>query len=119
MSEAYGAETAAALGGGLNEIDEVAASVLEKDGSDGAHAFWFATKDDTERFQAAVFGGDVAGHEGRGGNASGEESFLKGLRRRESHGLEDEFDAFGALRGCDRQPTEGWTHGDVLAFYEA
>jgi len=89
VSEAYGTKTAVALGGGLNEVDEVAAGVLEKDGSNGAHALWFAAKDDTERFQAAVLGGDVVGHEGRGGNAGGEESFLKSLRRRETHGLED------------------------------
>lgn len=119
MSEGYSAETTTALGGGLDEVDEVAAGVFENDGSDGAHALWFATKDDTERFQAAELGGDVAGHEGCGGNACGEESLLKGLRRREAHGLENQFDAFGALGGSDRQPTEGWTHGDVLAFYEA
>ena len=89
MSGAGGAETTAALGGGLDEVDEVAAGVLEKDGSNGAHAFWFATKDDTERFQPVVFGGDVAGEEGRGGNAGGEESFLKGLGGRETQGLED------------------------------
>ena len=89
MSEAYCAETTTALGGGLNEVNEVAAGVFEKDGSGGAHAFWFATEDDTERFQAAVLGGDVAGDEGRGGDAGGEESFLKGLRRREAHGLEN------------------------------
>lgn len=119
MTAARSAEMTAALGGWLDEVDEVAAGVFEKDGSDGAHGFWFATKNDTERFQAGVFRGDVAGEEGRGGNSCGEESFLKGLRGWETHGLEDELDAFGAFGGCDSEPTEGWTHRDVLAFYEA
>jgi hypothetical protein len=34
----------------LNEVDEVAASILEEDGGDGAHAGWFTTEDDAEGF---------------------------------------------------------------------
>lgn len=51
----------AALGGGLNEVDEVAAGVFEEDGDDGTHARWFAAEAYAELLEAAVFGGDVVG----------------------------------------------------------
>ena len=106
-------------GGGLDEVDEIAASVFEEDARDGAHIFGFAAEDDAERFETGVFGGDVAGEEGGGRNASGEESFLVGLGGRKAHGLKDEFDAFGAFRGCDSEPAELGAHGDVVFFYKA
>jgi hypothetical protein len=103
----------------LSQIDKVSAGVFEKNRNDGADVLWFATERDAESFEAIVFGLDVVGDEGRGRNAGGEESFLKGLGWREGHRLEDELNPFGAFRRGNGQPAKGGTHGNVLVFHEA
>jgi hypothetical protein len=76
--------------------------------------FWFAAESDPESIEAVVIGMDVVGDEASGRNTSGEEGFLIRLSWWEGRGFEDELDAFGAFRGGDGQPPEGWAHGNVL-----
>jgi hypothetical protein len=112
-------QNGAELDHGLCQVDEVAASVFEENGDDGANVFWFAAEPDAEGFEAVVFGVDVIDGERGDWNAGGEEGFLIGLSWREGHGFEDELDAIGTLGGGDGQPAECGTRRDVLVFYEA
>jgi hypothetical protein len=49
-------QNGAELDHGLRQVDEVAASVFEENGDDGANVFWFAAEPDAEGFKAVVFG---------------------------------------------------------------
>ena len=76
-----------ALGGKLNQVDEVATSVLKQYGSDWPHALWFTTEADTKRLQTPVLRVDVVRYERSCWNASGKQGLLIRLSRRETHRL--------------------------------
>ena len=77
--------SAVALGRRLNQVDEVAAGVLEQDGGDGPHTRWYTTEFNTKRLEAPELSVDVARQESRGRNASGKQGLLIRLSWRETH----------------------------------
>jgi len=105
--------------GRLDEVDQVAASILESDRSDGSHRFGFTTEDDAERAETRDLGVDVARDERGSRDAGVEESLLVVTRGRKTERLQDKLDALDTIRRSDGEPTIRPSHGDIGAFLKA
>src|SRR6478672_10189532 len=112
--------TCVALDGsiGLDELDEVAACIVEHGDGHGALLRRWLAEDDAALGQAPMLGVDVLRRELGRGNAVGVERLLEGLRRAVRVGLEQELDVAMSLRRHDGEPPE-FAEVDVVLRLEA